>query len=736
MALKRIVTYFNIAVGVALLLAGSAVYWYGWRALPQTSGTMKAPVASAAKIERDALGIPNITAASVEDAVFLQGFTTAQDRLWQMEALRRFSAGRLAEIIGPSALPLDREARQLRLERAAEDHCRTVTAADRALLAAYTRGVNHFIETHRGRLPVEFTLLRFEPRPWRIVDTVLIAMHMYRDLTTTWSDEITKSTMASAGDAAKVNLLFPIRAGGEVQPGSNAWALSGSRTASGKPLLANDPHLEFSIPGIWYMVRLRAPGLDVGGVALPGVPGVVIGHNARIAWGVTNLQYDVQDLYIEKFDPATGRYVFRGQLEQARLERDSIPVKGAAPVEITQWVTRHGPIFTTNNNQFLALRWTAAEPDGFAFPIVDLNRARNWQEFTAALARYPGPAQNFVYADVDGNIGYHVAGRLPVRKTYDGDVPVDGASGEFEWQGYIPFEELPQAWNPPSGMIITANQNPFPPNYPYRVNGNFAAPYRASEIQALLSSRTGWKPADMIAVQKDVYSAFAHRLSRAVVAAWDRRGGDASLGEAVRILRDWNGQMEKGQAAPLIATLTYQHFRTALGERTAPGKQVHYRFQMAPAVVEALLRERPKDWFPDWDRALLDSFAEAMDEGRRIQGRNVSKWDWGRYNALLLAHPVGKEVPLVARYFNIGPAPMSGSTTSIKQTTNRMGPSMRMAADLADWDNTLMGIVTGESGQVLSKHYKDQWEAYYSGRGLPFRFRQMEVDSRLVVEPR
>ena len=328
--------------------------------------------------------------------------------------------------------------------------------------------------------------------------------------------------MLQGGDPAKVTLLYPARAGTEFQPGSNAWVVSGKLTASGKPILANDPHLEWSIPAAWYQVHLKAPGLDVTGVSLPGVPCVIIGHNWRIAWGVTNLGFDVQDLYIEKIDPQTGRYAFRGQVEQAHSESEWIRVKGARPIELRQWVTRHGPVFYAENGRYFALRWAAAEPGGFGFPFLDLNRAGDWHEFRAALARYPGPGQNFVYADADGNIGYQATGMLPIRKDFDGDVPLDGASGGFEWNGFIPFGQLPVFYNPARGWIITANQNPFPENYPFRVSGEFAAPYRSSEIRDRLLARAGWKTEEMLGVEKDVYSSFLSFLARQMVAACDR----------------------------------------------------------------------------------------------------------------------------------------------------------------------------------------------------------------------
>lgn len=743
MTLKRAVRFLNIALLIVLLAAASAIYWYAWRPLPQTSGAISAPLAQRATVVRDALGVPHISAATVEDALFLQGYVTAQDRLWQMDTLRRLAAGRLSEIVGPGALESDREARRLRMDRLAEMHASRLSPSDRAVFAAYARGVNYFIETHRGRLPLEFTLLGYDPRPWRIQDSVLISLRMFRDLTTTWRDKLVKSAMLEGGDPAKVDLLFSSRGGGSIQPGSNAWVLAGSRTVTGRPLLANDPHLMYSIPGIWYMVHLRAPGLNVAGAALPGVPSVILGHNDRIAWGVTNLGFDVQDFYIEKIDRGTGRYSFRGQTEQARLERELIPVKGGRPVDFVQWVTRHGPVLA-DRGRALALRWTAAEPTGFAFPLLDLDRARDWGEFLAALARYPGPAQNFVYADTAGNIGYHAAGLLPIRRNYDGGVPVDGSSGEYEWDGYIPFQQLPQAYNPASGVIVTANQNPFPADYPFRVHGNFAAPYRADRIRALLTGRSKWKTWDMLGVQMDVYSSFGHLLARAIVEAYDRRGvRGPDTGAAVALLRSWDGRMKRGSAAAFLVSLTYEQLRQAIAERASPGHASPYQgteaigaaYMMAPATVEALLRNRPADWFPDYDQLILRSFLDALDQGRRMQGSNLSKWEYGRSVELELDHPVGSRVPLAGKYFNIGPLEQDGSPVTVKQTTRRLGPSMRTAADLADLDNSYMNILTGESGQILSAHYKDQWGSYYTGRSFRMEFNKVDAKDTLLFEP-
>lgn len=769
----------NLSIAVLIVALVAAAYWFAWRPLPETSGSIAAPISANATIVRDALGVPHISAASWEDAVFLQGYATAQDRLWQMDAIRRLASGELAEVVGRQALESDQESRRLQLARIAEENQRAMPAADRAVLAAYARGVNFYMETRRGRLPLEFSLLNYDPRPWSIRDSLLVGLEMYRTLTSSWRLELTKLHFLEKGDRAKVEFLFPLRSGTEPQPGSNAWVISGARSATGKPILANDPHLEWAMPEAWHLVHLQAPGLNVSGASLPGLPGVIIGHNERIAWGVTNLQFDVQDLYRERLDTQSGQYMYRGQTEQARLERDAIAVKGAKPVELEAWVTRHGPVFVNDEGQSYALRWTAADPGIAQYPFLDLDRAGNWGEFTAALARFPGPGQNFVYADVEGNIGYHAAGRLPIRKNSrpaagagasswpdlpaknthsgadsdaradsdakadlkdeacSGDTPASGAEGECEWDGFIPFEELPQSFNPHSGLIATSNQDPFRPGYRYPVNGNFAPPDRVTQVRARIESQPKWRPEEMLAVQKDVYSAFLHFVAGQVAAAWDqRKSANPQWREPVELLRNWDGQMEKGTAAPMLAALIYQQLRHAAGERAARGSALAYDALMAPAAIERLLRERPADWFADYDQLLLKSLADAIEEGAKLQGSKVSRWDYGRYNRLTILQPVGGRLPVIGPSFNIGPVPMSGSAMTVKQTTQRLGPSMRMVVDLSDLDGSWENLAVGESGQWLSRHYKDQWDAYYAGRSFPMQFHKIEAKQTLVVKPR
>lgn len=731
----------NLVIGALLIAFLGIVYWYAWRPLPTLTGAVKLPVEKQATIVRDELGGTHITAATIGDAVFLQGYAHAQDRLFQMDGLRRLAAGELAEVVGATALQLDQESRRLRMRKTAEQHYAKLTPAERTIFAAYARGVNHFLETHSGALPVEFSLLGYEPRPWSAIDTILVGLQMFRSLTVGWKDEILKGTLletaaAKKSDPAKVQFLFPIRSGEEAQLGSNAWVISGKHTATGKPILANDTHLEWAFPSPWYLNQLKADGLNVSGFSLPGVPMVIIGHNDRIAWGITNLHFDVQDLYIEQLNPATGQYIFDGKLMQARQEHEVIRVKGGNPVDLRVWVTHHGPVFITSTNAQLALRWTAADSRGFTFPFPEINRAANWEQFTAALSRLTGPGSNFVYADVDGNIGYHAAGLLPIRRNHDGDIPVPGNDPKFDWDGFIPFAELPSAYNPTSGVLVTSNQNPFPEKFGFRVNGNFSSHYRSRQVLSRLQSREGWKPDDMLALQMDVYSAFSKRLAAELIKVWEKRGqANKSLAPAVELLKKWDGQMRHGSAAPLLVTLAFQHLRKVIADRAAPTQGSTYDTQMASVVIERLLDTRPKDWFDDFDTVLLRAFVDAVDEGRKLQGDSIERWDYGKYTEFTLPHPVIGKVPVFGSWFNIGPVPMDGSSSTVKQTTRRLGPSMRFIADLANWDASLRSLTIGQSGQPLSKHFRDQWQSYYAGRAFPEQFQKVNAKETLTVQP-
>jgi len=708
--LARILRFLNYAIALLLAAAVGVVYWYGYRPTPGTSGTLRAPVSAAATVIRDRKGVPHIRAGTPDDLYFLQGYVTAQDRLFAMDFARRQASGELAELAGAAALESDLESRRLRLRRLARMHASALTPEERAPIAAYARGVNWFLEQNLGRLGPEFRMLGYDPAPWTIADSVLIGLALHRSQSTSWRDEETERRFRETGDPEKVKLLFPARLGLEAPAGSNAWAISGRLTASGKPLLANDPHMAWTMPSIWYESHLTAPGLNAAGVMIPGLPGIGIGHNERIAWGITNLPWDQQDMVADN-SPV---------LEQ---DQEIVAVRNGRPVTAVVNVTRNGPVFATEGRQAYALRWTAAQPGGLTFVFPELNKARNWEEFRRALSRHAGPAFNFVYADVEGNIGYQAAGRMPLRN----------AAGE--WESYIPFDELPTAFNPPSGRIVTANQDPFPAEYKYPVAGGFAAPYRARQIEARLASKKGWNAAGMLEIQNDVYSRFSHFLAGQIVQAARRRGvTNPDLREPIEELAKWNGQMEPDSKAALIVTLAFQHFRRAVAERAAKGKGSLYDMPAATVVIEHLLTRRREGWFANYDEELVRRLAAAVEEAGRLQGR-FTTWRYGRYNFLVLSPAVLGQIPVVGRYLRAGPVEMGGSSTTVRVQTRRLGPSMRFVADLADLDASLLTIPLGQSQHVFSGHFRDQWKEYLAGRGLPMQFGKVEAESVLEIRP-
>lgn len=734
---SRVLGYVNRLL-IALFAGCLGLSWWLFvRTLPATGGTAVAPVDAAVEIARDAIGTPHIAARSIEDAYFAQGFVTAQDRLWQMDTARRFGSGELSEILGPATIELDSSHRKLRLRRIALAAARKLPAEDRRILAAYARGVNAFIESARGRWAPEFIALRYEPRPWLIEDTLVCGLVMDLALTGTAENELEKAkALAAAPDKSLVERLFPLRSSSGFMPGSNAWALAGSRTATGKPLLANDMHLAWAMPDTWYMAHLKAPGLNAAGVTLPGVPGIVVGHNDHIAWGITNLQTDSQDLYLEKLDPRDGSYEFRGQRLAATRELEWIAVKGARPVQVLNLATVHGPVHSIVDGKVYSVRWTAAIDGPSRLSLHALNTAQNWAQFRQVLSNWTGPSLNFVYADAAGNIGYQAAGRVPKRAGFEGDVPADGASGAQEWTGLFPFDELPSSFNPPSGVLVTANQNPFPAAA--GVNGYFASFHRARQIRDRLLARSGWDPESTLRLQCDVYSGYLRFVAEEAAAAAARKGGSvpAAAREGARLLKGWDGQMTVDSAAAFVAHLADQNLRRALIERAAPKSGLRYRQMSASEVVEGLLRERPTRWFGDWDLILATALGEAVEEARRTQGRNSAKWSWGRFNEFALDHPVAGKVSWIAPYFRLGPVSLPGASSTVKQTTRAFSPSQRFVADLADWERGRMNLRFGQSAHRLSGHYKDQWESYLAGRSFPLQFGRVDAKRTLTLQPR
>jgi len=737
------------AVALAAVLASSGtagIYWRWSRAaLPKLDGHARLPgLAAPAVVRRDGLGVPHIQAGSTLDAVRAQGYATAQDRLWQMDLLRRRAQGELAEAFGEGALRADREARTLGLAHVARRALDALDAGSRALLEAYAAGVTAYIASHRGELPLEFRLLRYEPRPWQAADTIAVGKLLALDLAQGWESEAFRATVGDALPPDVQDLLFPSafpddrilfgddhRKGPQATDapdharGSNNWVVSGAHTATGRPLLANDPHLGLGVPSIWTAVHLTAPDLDVAGVTLPGAPGVILGRNRRVAWGCTNVHDDSADLYVEEFD-GYDRYKVPGGWETVTIRDEPIRVRDGALSATSHTVThrvratRHGPLVEIRGRLY-ALRWTSLDetPELTAFLLMD--RASNWEEFQEALRRFPGPSQNFVYADVDGRIAWYSAGRLPIRRSGDGSRPYPGATGDGDWVGFVPFESLPHLVDPPSGRIVTANNRLVGADYPYVVGRGGIGPWRAAALFRALESREGWTADDMVKLQGERLSLPHLDLARALVDAAGRHRGDAVWDEVGREMAGWDGRMQPDSRAAALAMATFR----SLGDRVI-GPRVEklaaaQSLRRRTVAVHRLVRDRPPAWIPagdaGWDTALRGAWEAAVADLTRSLGPDRGRWRWGAMNRMAVHHPLSRVVPRLALLLDPPVTEMGGSSTTpnvlhISPAGSIEGPSMRFVADLADPDGIRLVNFMGQSGHPASPHYGDQFQAW------------------------
>lgn len=794
-----------LAMGAGVAgLAGSAAYLVLRRPLPKVRGEERLPgLEGEVEIIRDALGVPHISANSLADLYFAQGYVHAQDRLWQMELNRRVASGRLSELFGEVTLEADRFLRRIGLRRAAEQDAPLLSDESRRLLDAYLQGVNTFIERHQGRLPVEMVLLRCKPEPWTAVDSLSWGKMMAWNLAGNWESEVLRAKfVARVGPerAARIEPIYPhgnpliVPPGADYEGlntplldqyrqmrelvgilspthGSNNWVVDGTRTASGKPVLANDPHLAPQMPSVWYHWHLNAPGLDVTGAGLPGLPGVIIGRNRRIAWGVTNAGPDTQDLYLERFNPENPhQYEYQGAWEDAKVIQEEIRVKGKPePVIEEVIVTRHGPIITGQEvgGQPMALRWTSHDPATTSEVLMGLDRAGNWDDFTAALRHWDAPAQHFVYADVDGNIGYYMAGRVPVRAKGEGLLPVPGWTGEYEWTGTVPFEELPQAYNPPSHQIVTANNRIVGDDFPHFITHEYFGAYRAQRIIDLLNERERLTPADMAAIQGDFFSIPASQIVPHLLKLEPRSETER---QALALLRTWNFVLDKESAAAAIYEVFLLRmlkvtFGSVVGEELAEeyvGKGVSvlsptniYAGRSTPLLID-LLNEQDNRWFvnsalpkgpKNWEEAMQQSLRGALDELRSKLGKDMAGWQWGKLHSVTFSHPLG-QVKALSRLFNRGPFPLSGDTDTVCQMAFAPGkpyaatswvPSFRLIVDMSNTRNGLFGHPTGQSGHPASAHYADMISTWLEVKHYPLLFERDQIEAakeaRLVLRP-
>jgi len=806
----------GLVLAVLMIVAGAAAYFYSIArsAVPQLDGNVSvAGISSPVDVIRDRHGVPTIDANSLDDLFFAQGYVTAQDRLWQMDIMRRFAAGDMSEIAGPALLKHDREQRILGLRNAAEKAVAALSARDRSYFEAYTRGVNAFIDSHRDNLPIEFRLMGYKPRRWVAEDSMVIGARLIQDLNhgtyvcalerekilaklgpeltadlyvnTSWHDRPpsakthrieelkpqdkndedddemkgSDSNIASRSPGFGAAFASHIPARPELVPGSNNWVVSGAHTTTGKPMLSNDMHLNHQMPNLWYEAHLHSDNYDVIGVTLPGLPFVIVGHNQRIAWGFTNVGPTVEDLFIEEFNDQ-GKYKTTplskkdpsSQWREPEHREEVIHVKGQSDVRIDVVVTRHGPIITdliSGEIRRIALKWTLY--DSLHNPFFDVDSAQNWDEFLKALATWDSPAQNAVYADVDGHIGYHATAHVPIRKSGDGSLPVSGADDDHEWTGSIPFDKLPNVYDPPEGILATANGRVTPNKYPYSVSTEWDAPWRTERIYRVLESGKKFSAADMLSLQTDVYSAFDRFCAERFVYALDQKKNLSKRAQQARdLMRDWDGRLTTDSAAATIENRAQTELRRLILEpklgpaaKEAPAKSgdttamqdsaalswKDYHWFMSSVWLENILTRQPKRWLPDnysdYD-ALLAAAVEAAVSATDAP-QELAQWRWGKFAPINIDHPVLSRLPFIGRWTGPGLNDQSGGSFTIKQVHRTFGPSERYTADLSNLDQSTLNTVTGQGGNFLSPYYMDQWKAWYEGTTFLLPFSQQAV---------
>lgn len=732
-------------------------------------------------VRRDGRSIPYVEAKNDSDIYFMQGFETARDRLWQMDLYRRVARGRVAELFGKSVLEEDRRWRRFGFSEIAEESLKLTEPSLRKALDDYARGVNAYIATlDRKTLPIEFQILQYQPEPWQATDTIVIGKILADGLSTTWwqdlekiklqtlskakydsiTSKITPSDLilfgsdkgtAGVGSASAANFSISgfekaIAAAKEVRKSSlqrvgfyeenlaasNNWVISGKRTADGTAILANDPHLQGTAPGIWYLIHLSTPTMRVSGVTFPGVPGVVLGHNESIAWGATNVGPDVQDVYFEEFNE-NGEYKTPDGWKKPKVRNEEMkfranPLSPKLDVETLEVVeTRNGVIFNETDGKKLALNWTARAPENQEFEaFFSLNRAKNWDQFNASLKTYGGSSQNFVFADTKGNIGWHVAGKVPIRRKGEGDLPYDGTKNDGDWIGSIPYDELPHLYNPKSGFIVTANQRIAGTDYKYQqITRQIAAPWRARRIFELLNSNDKVTMDYVGAIQHDSFNIPLSGFAKEIVKR------KAASSETLAILGKWDGNMKADSVGATIA----DQINTCVGNEIAEDSKPASGWQIRQVILPWAIPNNDKLWLPkkfsNWDEILKSCDAETvakLEKTTRLGGADRSNWKWGSFRVVSFNHPLAA-APLIGGQFKLSFTNVDGSGQTPNVGTN---VSMRFVAKPANWDETRHVIPLGQSGNPQSVHWKDQYDSWQTGKSTVFPFTKAAVDKEAM----
>jgi penicillin amidase len=754
----------RIVASLVVLIVVVAVAGYFWlrTSLPKLDGEvavegLRAPV----EIVRDRNAVPHIFAGSETDAAFALGYVHAQDRLLQMEMMRRLGAGRLAEVAGPRALRIDRMFRTFGLYRKAEATLPHLAPEMRAALEAYAAGVNAYLKTHKGALPPEFLLLGIDPEPWRPADSLVWGRIMAVRLSTNWQNELLRAFLETRIGADKLAVLWPPQPGtrpatisdndrrrtelyrrSDIERAlaalpknffggaSNAWAISGKLTTTGKPILANDPHLQISAPILWYLARIDTPTRHLVGATAPGVPLTILGHNGHIAWGVTATYADTDDVYIERIDPAhPDSYQTPGGPKPFDVRKETLKVRGGPDVTLTIRETRHGPVLNdlfdkkeagaipAGNLLVLSAPWLRTV-DRTAEAIYRIDKARNWDEFTEALRSWQSPPQNVMFAATNGDIGIFTPGLIPTRRSGEGFMPTEGWKAENGWNGFIPFDALPHLRNPASGRIVNANNRLVGPDYPYFISRSWGDHYRAQRINALLDALPKHSLDTAARIQSDPYGSMAQDLLPLMLAAKPR--SDAARA-AVERLRAWNRRMTRGRPEPLLFAAWLRELNRALYADELGDTFKRY-WSVRPDVVKAILTAH-HDWCDDVTTAAKEScddrIALALDRAladlKRRFGDDPAAWKWGDAHYADLRNSVLSFIPIVRSFADLRIAANGGNFTINKAAfsvrndkapfAQREGPGYRAIYDLSNLDNSRFMIATGQSGNLLSPYY-------------------------------
>ena len=810
---RLLISLLALILVLAVALGGTVVY-FARASFPQTSGKAQLPgLTGNVEIVRDHFGVPHIYADTTEDLFRAQGYVHAQDRFFQMEFSRRIGQGRIAELFGAGALGQDKFIRTIGWARVAEEEARTLPPDAKAALEAYAAGVNAYALPNADHLSLEFNVLKligrdWKPEPWTPVNSLTWGKAMAFNLGDNSDQELLRAALIEKGGEALADAILPpypadhpviaptnkasrtnehaaaavsasagagaivlarlsrstaegigIARGSDI--GSNNWVLAGSKTTTGKPILADDPHLGIQMPSIWYEIGLHcrivsaACPYDVIGVSFAGTPGVVIGHNARIAWGVTNGTVDTQDYFLEHADPQdTDAFEFKGAFEKAQIRDDRITVAGRTEPEVLRVrVTRHGPIMNDvdsalKDKPLMALSWAALRPGSLLQSVLAINRAQNWGEFRDALRLWDTPSQNFVYADVDGNIGYQFPGNVPVRAKGDGTRPVPGWSGEYEWTGFVPFEKLPTRYNPPEGYIATANNAVVDPESDvFLMARDWDYGYRAQRIVDLIQSREKFDVAAVQAMHTDAYSIFADELLPVLDTAAPAGSGE-KIDAAMAILRSWDKRYTRdSQGALVFETARLQLARAVFADEL--GDLATDALGVGTATWTALrnmMHDENSPWWDDVTTPAKETRAQIVTRALQATvadlearlGTDASKWRWGAmHQATFRNQTLGTSgIAPIEMLFNRGPFNADGGTGLVNAIGQRPEdfavrsvPSMRMIIDLSNLSASQLIHTTGQSGHTLNEHYDDFVDPWLNGRYNPLLWTRDDVQA-------